>query len=66
MTAFILRRLAQSAGVILAMIVIVFFGVNVVGDPTYILVSPDMTTRSTRPAAALASTGRFTSSSGFS
>jgi peptide/nickel transport system permease protein len=43
MTAFILRRLAQSAGVILAMIVIVFFGVNVVGDPTYILVSPDMT-----------------------
>ncbi len=43
MTAFILRRLAQSAGVILAMIVIVFFGVNVVGDPTYILVSPEMT-----------------------
>jgi peptide/nickel transport system permease protein len=43
LTAFILRRLAQSAGVILAMIVIVFFGVNVVGDPTYILVSPEMT-----------------------
>ncbi len=43
MTAFILRRLAQSGGVILAMIVIVFFGVNVVGDPTYILVSPEMT-----------------------
>jgi peptide/nickel transport system permease protein len=42
MFAFILRRLAQSAGVILAMIVIVFFGVNVVGDPTWILVSPDM------------------------
>jgi peptide/nickel transport system permease protein len=42
MLAFILRRLAQSAGVILAMIVIVFFGVNVVGDPTWILVSPDM------------------------
>jgi peptide/nickel transport system permease protein len=43
MFAFILRRLAQSAGVIFAMIVIVFFGVNVVGDPTWILVSPDMT-----------------------
>jgi peptide/nickel transport system permease protein len=43
MFAFILRRLAQSAGVILAMIVLVFFGVNVVGDPTWILVSPDMT-----------------------
>jgi peptide/nickel transport system permease protein len=43
MFAFILRRLAQSLGVILAMIVIVFFGVNVVGDPTWILVSSDMT-----------------------
>jgi len=42
MTAFIFRRLIQSAGVILAMIVLVFFGVNVVGDPTYILVSPEM------------------------
>jgi peptide/nickel transport system permease protein len=43
MFAFILRRLAQSAGVILAMIVLVFFGVNVIGDPTWILVSSDMT-----------------------
>jgi peptide/nickel transport system permease protein len=43
MFAFILRRLAQSIGVVLAMIVLVFFGVNVIGDPTWILVSPDMT-----------------------
>jgi peptide/nickel transport system permease protein len=43
MFAFILRRLAQSIGVILAMIVLVFFGVNVIGDPTWVLVSPEMT-----------------------
>jgi peptide/nickel transport system permease protein len=43
MLAFILRRLAQSSFVIGAMLVIVFFGVNVVGDPIWMLVSPDMT-----------------------
>jgi peptide/nickel transport system permease protein len=43
MLAFILRRLAQSGFVIGAMLVIVFFGVNVVGDPIWMLVSPDMT-----------------------
>lgn len=42
MLAFILRRLAQSSFVIGAMLVIVFFGVNVVGDPIWMLVSPDM------------------------
>lgn len=42
MLAFVLRRLAQALVVILAMIVIVFFGVNVVGDPIWMLVSPDM------------------------
>jgi peptide/nickel transport system permease protein len=40
--AFIIRRIAQALFVILAMVVIVFFGVNVVGDPIYMLVSPDM------------------------
>ncbi|OQW52719.1 ABC transporter permease [Candidatus Raskinella chloraquaticus] len=43
MTAFILRRLLQSLIVLLAMIVIVFFGVHVVGDPIWLLVSPDLT-----------------------
>ncbi|GAU80765.1 ABC transporter permease [Bosea sp. 2YAB26] len=42
MAAFILRRLAQALFVIGAMLVIVFFGVNVVGDPIYMLVSPEM------------------------
>jgi peptide/nickel transport system permease protein len=42
MLAFVLRRMGQSALVIAAMIVIVFFGVNVVGDPTWLLISPEM------------------------
>jgi peptide/nickel transport system permease protein len=42
MAAFILRRLAQALFVIVAMLVIVFFGVNVVGDPIYMLISPEM------------------------
>jgi peptide/nickel transport system permease protein len=43
MLAFILRRLAQSLGVIAAMVVIVFFGINVVGDPVWMMVAPDAT-----------------------
>jgi peptide/nickel transport system permease protein len=42
MLAFILRRLGQAALVIGAMVVIVFFGVNVIGDPVYMLISPEM------------------------
>lgn len=42
MLAFVLRRLAQAFFVIAAMLVIVFFGVNVVGDPIYMLISPEM------------------------
>ena len=42
MLAFILRRAGQGLLVIFAMVVIVFFGVNVIGDPVWILVSPDM------------------------
>ncbi|MEL6372426.1 MAG: ABC transporter permease [Pseudomonadota bacterium] len=41
MTAFIIRRLLQSVGVVLVMSVIVFFGVNVVGDPVDMLVNPE-------------------------
>jgi peptide/nickel transport system permease protein len=40
MTAFVLRRLMQSAFVVVIMSMIVFFGVNVVGDPVYMLINP--------------------------
>src|SRR5690606_41565812 len=40
MTAFILRRLMQSVGVIAVMSLIVFFGVHIVGDPVYLLINP--------------------------
>ncbi len=40
MTAFILRRLMQSALVIVAMSVIVFTGVHVIGNPVYLLIDP--------------------------
>lgn len=43
MTAFLIRRLMQSAVVVLIMSVVVFFGVNVVGDPVDMLISPDAT-----------------------
>lgn len=42
MTAFIIRRLMQSVGVVFVMSFIVFFGVHVVGDPVYLLVNPQM------------------------
>ncbi|MEM1431127.1 MAG: ABC transporter permease [Pseudomonadota bacterium] len=41
MTAFVIRRLMQAVLIVFLMSVIVFFGVNVVGDPVYMLVSPD-------------------------
>lgn len=41
MTVFVIRRLLQALIVVFLMSVIVFFGVNVVGDPVYMLVSPD-------------------------
>ncbi|MEM9393769.1 MAG: ABC transporter permease [Pseudomonadota bacterium] len=41
MTVFVIRRLLQALLVVLLMSVIVFFGVNIVGDPVYMLVSPD-------------------------
>ncbi len=43
MSAFIIRRLLQSGVVVMAMTVIVFFGVNIAGDPVDMLVSPEMT-----------------------
>ena len=41
MTVFVIRRLIQAMIVVALMSVIVFFGVNVVGDPVYMLISPD-------------------------
>nr|WP_319386574.1 ABC transporter permease [uncultured Roseibium sp.] len=41
MTVFVIRRLMQALFVVFLMSVIVFFGVNIVGDPVYMLVSPD-------------------------
>jgi peptide/nickel transport system permease protein len=41
MTVFIIRRLLQASIVVMLMSVIVFFGVNVIGDPVYMLVTPD-------------------------
>ena len=40
MVAFILRRLMQSALVIVLMSVIVFAGVHVIGNPVYLLIDP--------------------------
>jgi peptide/nickel transport system permease protein len=41
MTTWLLRRLLQAVLVVLAMTVIVFIGVNVIGDPVEILISPE-------------------------
>ena len=41
MTTWLLRRLIQAVFVVLAMTVIVFLGVNVIGNPVDILISPD-------------------------
>lgn len=42
MLSFLIRRFAQALLVIAVMIVLVFFGVNVVGDPIWMLISPEM------------------------
>lgn len=41
MTVTIIRRIMQSLLVVVAMSLIVFVGVSVIGDPTYMFVSPD-------------------------
>lgn len=41
MTVYLLRRLIQAGGVVLAMSIIVFVGVFAIGDPVEILISPD-------------------------
>lgn len=42
MVTTLIRRLIQSAFVILAMTIIVFVGINVIGNPVDILVNPDL------------------------
>ncbi len=41
MTTWLIRRLIQALFVVLAMTVIVFLGVNVIGDPVEIMISPE-------------------------
>ncbi len=41
MIVYLLRRLIQAAGVVLAMSLLVFIGVYAIGDPVEILISPD-------------------------
>ena len=41
MTVFIIRRMLQSTLIVFAMTVLVFFGVNVIGNPVDILINPD-------------------------
>ena len=41
MSVFIVRRLLQSGAVIVAMSLLVFFGVNVIGNPVDILINPE-------------------------
>ncbi|QXM24307.1 ABC transporter permease [Elioraea tepida] len=41
MTVYLIRRLMQSAVVVLAMTIILFLGVYAIGDPVEILISPD-------------------------
>ncbi|MFY8156553.1 MAG: ABC transporter permease [Rhabdaerophilum sp.] len=43
MLAFIIRRAAQALFVVLAMVIIVFFGTYVVGDPVWMMVPGDAT-----------------------
>jgi len=41
MTVFIIRRILQSSLIVFTMTLIVFFGVNVIGNPVDILINPD-------------------------
>ncbi|MFT4743683.1 MAG: peptide/nickel transport system permease protein, partial [Yoonia sp.] len=43
MVVYLLRRIIQSIFVALAMMVIVFFGIFMIGNPIDILISPDAT-----------------------
>ena len=48
---FVIRRVLQSALVVLVMSLVVFVGVNVVGDPVHILIADDVTQEEVDPFA---------------
>ena len=52
MLSFLLRRIGQATLVIVVMVVVVFFGVNVIGDPIWMLVSPEMDQQAIEATAA--------------
>ncbi len=52
MLSFLIRRSAQAVLVIAVMMVLVFFGVNVVGDPIWMLISPEMDQQAIEKTAA--------------
>lgn len=52
MLAFLIRRIAQALLVIAVMMVLVFFGVNVIGDPIWMLISPEMDQKAIAETAA--------------
>ncbi len=52
MLAFLIRRIGQALLVIAVMMVLVFFGVNVIGDPIWMLISPEMDQKAIAETAA--------------
>ena len=52
MLSFLIRRIGQALLVIAVMMVLVFFGVNVIGDPIWMLISPDMDQQAIEATAA--------------
>lgn len=52
MLSFLIRRMGQALLVIVVMMVLVFFGVNIIGDPIWMLISPDMDQQAIEATAA--------------
>ena len=52
MLSFLIRRIGQALLVIAVMMVLVFFGVHVIGDPIWMLISPDMDQEAIEATAA--------------
>ncbi|MDP2400782.1 MAG: ABC transporter permease, partial [Actinomycetota bacterium] len=52
MLSFLIRRIGQALLVIFVMMVLVFFGVNIIGDPIWMLISPDMDQQAIEATAA--------------
>jgi len=52
MLSFLIRRVGQALLVIVAMVLIVFFGVHVIGDPIWMLISPEMDQQAIAQTAA--------------